>query len=228
MASGNVQMAKEQVNVAEKELQALKEYKKAGGKILAEKDCTVLENSIQTGTVSTGTEYISLGMGGWKLKGEIAAEDKDKVTAENEIEARFDTGQKAEVKIEHVGFLEREVEGELKKRVSYFWYAPMPDDMDVEEMGAFTWKTEKESAKEYEQMIPITALREDISGAYCLVAEEKEQMLGKLMVAKRVPVTVIEKDGKNTAIMSELKKTDRVIVSSEKFISGGERVRIKE
>ena len=53
-------------------------------------------------------------------------------------------------------------------------------------------------------------------------------MLGTLMVAKRVPVTVVEKDGMNSAVTSELKKTDRIIVSSEKFISGGDRVRLKE
>ena len=224
----NLQAAEEQVNMAEKELKALKEYKKAGGKILAEKDSTVLENSIQTGTITTGTEYISLGMGGWKLKGEIAAEDKDKVREGNEAEVQFDAGEKAEVKIEHVESLEREEEGELDKRMSYCWYAPLPEDMDIEENEAFTWKTEKDSAKEYEQVIPLTALREDISGAYCLIAVEKEQMLGTLMIAKRVPVTVIEKDGKNVAVTSELKKADQVIVSTEKFVSGGDRVRIKE
>ena len=112
--------------------------------------------------------------------------------------------------------------------MSYCWYAPLPEDMDIEENEAFTWKTEKDSAKEYEQVIPLTALREDISGAYCLIAVEKEQMLGTLMIAKRVPVTVIEKDGKNVAVTSELKKADQVIVSTEKFVSGGDRVRIKE
>ena len=53
-------------------------------------------------------------------------------------------------------------------------------------------------------------------------------MLGTLMVAKRVPVTVLEKDGKSAAITSELKKEDQIIISSEKFVSGGDRVRIKE
>ena len=67
-----------------------------------------------------------------------------------------------------------------------------------------------------------------MEGAYCLIISEKEQMLGTLMVAKRVPVTVLEKDGKSAAITSELKKEDQIIISSEKFVSGGDRVRIKE
>ena len=77
-------------------------------------------------------------------------------------------------------------------------------------------------------MIPVSALREELGGAYCLIVVEKEEMLGTLKVAKKVPVTVLEKDGKNAAITSELKKEDKVIVSSEKFVSGGDRVRIKE
>ena len=227
-AQMNIQAQKEQVNMVQKELKALREYKKAGGKILAEKDCMVLENSIQTGTVTTGTEYISLGMGGWKLKGEIAAEDRDKIIAGNEAEVQFDTGGKVSIKIENVEYLEREVEGALDERVSYFWYASLPSGINAEETGAFTWKSEKDSVNEYEQTMPLSALREDISGAYCLVISEKEQMLGTVMVAKRVPVTVVEKDGMNAAVTSELKKTDRIIVSSEKFISGGDRVRLKE
>ena len=89
-------------------------------------------------------------------------------------------------------------------------------------------QTEQESEKEYEQVIPVSALREELGGAYCLIVVEKEEMLGTLKVAKKVPVTVLEKDGKNAAITSELKKEDKVIVSSEKFVSGGDRVRIKE
>ena len=53
-------------------------------------------------------------------------------------------------------------------------------------------------------------------------------MLGTQQTAKRVPVTVLEKDGTKAAIVSELRKEDQIIVSSEKFVTGGDRVRIKE
>ncbi len=98
----------------------------------------------------------------------------------------------------------------------------------AEESGTFTWKMEVESEDEYEQVIPLSALREDVEGAYCLIITETEQMLGTQQEAKRVPVTVLEKDGVKAAITSELGKEDRIIVSSEKFVAGGDRVRIKE
>ena len=53
-------------------------------------------------------------------------------------------------------------------------------------------------------------------------------MLGTLKTAKRVPVNVLEKDGKKAAITSELRKEDQIIIFSEKFVAGGDRVRISE
>lgn len=109
-----------------------------------------------------------------------------------------------------------------------FWYAALPEGSGAKESETFIWKTEAESEEEYEQVISLSALREDVEGAYCLIIEETEQMLGTQQAAKRVPVTVLEKDGTKAAITSELGKEDQIIVSSEKFVTGGDRVRIKE
>lgn len=227
-AKTNAQAASEQVKTAEKELKILKGYKKAGGKILAEQDCKVLENSVQTGIVTTGTEYISIGNGGWKLRGEIRKEDENKVRMGTKVMAQFAFGGKTQTKIESV---ETEAgrtdeEGELQSRL--FWYAALPEEYKAEEAGTFTWKTQVESEEEYDQVIPMSALREDVEGAYCLIITETEQMLGTLKTAKRVPVNVLEKDGKKAAITSELRKEDQIIIFSEKFVAGGDRVRISE
>ena len=53
-------------------------------------------------------------------------------------------------------------------------------------------------------------------------------MLGTVQTAKRVTVTVLEKDAKNAAITSTLSLEDKVIVSSEKYVTEGDRVRLKE
>lgn len=72
------------------------------------------------------------------------------------------------------------------------------------------------------------ALKEDAAGAYCLILTEEKTMLGTVQTAKKVPVTVLEKDGQKAAITSALKETDQVIASSEKYVEEGDRVRIKE
>ena len=53
-------------------------------------------------------------------------------------------------------------------------------------------------------------------------------MLGTVQVAKKVPVTVLEKDAKSAAITSGLTGEDRVITASEKYVTEGDRVRQKE
>ena len=221
------------MRAAKKELELLREYRKAKGKMLAEQDCTVLENYVQAGGISAGTEYLVLGYGGWKLKGEISREDRGKILQGFQVSLQFASGGKAEAKIEEVDISAGKSSGEEEKQADYVWYAALLDEAEQEAEKAkgtetFVWKTEQESEKEYEQVIPVSALREELGGAYCLIVVEKEEMLGTLKVAKKVPVTVLEKDGKNAAITSELKKEDKVIVSSEKFVSGGDRVRIKE
>lgn len=227
-ARTSAQAAAAQAETAGKELKLLKQYEKAGGKILAKKDCTVLENHVQTGVIAAGTEYIVLGNGGWKLRGEVAQADKDRIAPGIQATAEFSSGGKTEAEVETVEASSGSEEEGKEKESSYIWYASLPQETEVEGTETFTWKAEAESEKEYEQIIPISALREDMEGAYCLIISEKEQMLGTLMVAKRVPVTVLEKDGKSAAITSELKREDQIIISSEKFVSGGDRVRIKE
>lgn len=227
-ANVNAQTIGEQVSTAEKELETLKKYKKAKGKMLAEKKSTVLGNNIQAGAITAGTEYLAVGTGGWKLKGELTKEDRNKIAEGADIIVQFDTGEELETKIESVEETEGKQEEETQIQSEYFWYAPLPDESETDEAETFTWKAETDSAKEYEQIIPISALREDVDGAYCLIVTEKEQMLGTVKTAKRIPVKVLEKDGKNVAVASELKKTDEIIISSEKFVSGGDRIRIKE
>ena len=63
-----------QTEQAEGELQKLREYQAAGGKICAEQDCVVLRSGIQEGAVTTGSEILVLGNGGWRLRGSVSGE----------------------------------------------------------------------------------------------------------------------------------------------------------
>ena len=98
----------------------------------------------------------------------------------------------------------------------------------AENGNTFTWEVDSTSAQEYEQIIPLSALREDTAGAYCLILSEEKNMLGTVQTAKRVSVTVLEKDAQKAAVTSVLKESDQIIVSSEKYVEEGDRIRIKE
>ncbi len=109
-----------------------------------------------------------------------------------------------------------------------FWYAPLPERVEGVYNKAFTWTAKTESQEEYEQMIPLSALREGTDGTYCLILTESSGMLGTVQSSKRVPVSVLEKDSQNAAVIAELSREDQIIVSSEKYVEEGDQVRIIE
>lgn len=225
-----------QIETVRTELERLRAYQEADGKILAEEDCIVLQTGAQPGIVTTGSEVFVTGSGGFWLKGEVKEADKEKVKEGSSVKVRLGAGKEKTVQIDRLE-LEAEEGGAAEKESSYgesgsssgrtVWYAHLPEHTEVQNAEKFGWTMEIVSAKEYEQTIPLTALRENVTEAYCLVLSEEEQMLGTVQIAKRVPVTVLEKDGENAAVTSGLRETDKVIVYSEKYVEEGDRVRIQ-
>ena len=229
--------AQVQVEQARKELERLLSYQAADSKICAVSDCTVLQVGVQAGAVTTGSEIFVTGSGGFQLKGMVKAEDKEKLKVGAEVGVQLAAGKKKTVKIESIGMETGETAGagsgddaagQGASSMQTFWRAPLPENTNVGGGEQFTWSIETSSEKEYDQIIPLSALREDANEAYCLVLSEEDRMLGTLQTAKRVPVTVLEKDAKSAAITSTLTNTDQVIVSSEKYVVEGDRVRLKE
>ena len=224
-----------QADTARRALEELTAYQNAGGKICAEQECTVLMSSVQTGTFTTGAEVMVTGSGGWKLKGYADAKDKEKLKAGAEAEIRLGAGKKKTVWIEFIA-AERAAgsgngageSGSSSQSLQFCWYARLPENTAAENGNAFTWNVNSSSDQEYEQLIPLTALREDSTGAYCLILSEEKNMLGRVQTARRIPVTVLEKDAQKAAVTSTLQGTDQIIVSSEKYVEEGDRVRIKE
>lgn len=230
-----VQSLHVQADKARRELEELTAYQNAGGRICAEEDCTVLMSGVQTGTFTTGAEVMVTGIGGWKLKGFADVKDKEKLKAGTEAEIRLGAGKKKTVRMESVSAERPEGSeggaggsGSDSGSLQFCWYARLPENTAAENGNTFTWNVNAASDQEYEQIIPLSALREDTAGAFCLILLEEKNMLGTVQTAKRIPVTVLEKDAQKAAVTSTLKESDQIIASSEKYVEEGERVRIKE
>lgn len=230
-----VQSLHVQADKVRRELEELTAYQNAGGRICAEEDCTVLMSGVQTGTFTTGAEVMVTGIGGWKLKGFADAKDKEKLKAGTEAEIRLGAGKKKTVRMESVSAERPEGSeggaggsGSDSGSLQFCWYARLPENTAAENGNTFTWNVNAASDQEYEQIIPLSALREDTAGAFCLILLEEKNMLGTVQTAKRIPVTVLEKDAQKAAVTSTLKESDQIIASSEKYVEEGERVRIKE
>ena len=238
--------SKVQIDCVREDRERLKGYQAAEGKICADRDCTVLKVGVEVGAVTSGSEVFVIGSGGFQLKGLMKAKDKEKLKAGQEAEVQLGAGKKKTVRFESIetdtggaaggiGAADggasggnTDTGGSASQEAQIFWLASVPENTEVKSGDTFTWQTEIPTEKEYEQMIPLSALREDVNETYCLVLAEEEQMLGTVQTAKKVPVTVLEKDAKNAAITSTLSVEDKVIVSSEKYVAEGDRVRLKE
>ena len=235
----SAEAAQLQVVTAKKALQKLKKYEAAEGKIRAKRDCVVLSSGVQPGTITAGTEVFETGSGGFCLRGSVKTADQEKLKTGAEVSVQLPSGAKKLAVLETItsepargGSQETNGtgsdQGEEDSSPGLFWYAPLPDNTEVKGTETFTWNTESASEKEYEQIIPFSALREDVSEAYCLIVSEEKHMLGTIQTAKRVPVTVLEKDGEKAAVTSILREEDKLITASEKYVQEGDRVRIKE
>lgn len=237
--------SKVQIDYVRGELDRLRGYQALEGKICADRDCTVLRVGVEVGAVTSGSEVFVTGSGGFRLKGLVKAKDKEKLKAGLETEIQLGAGQKKSIKIESIetdtdgaagggGSAEGKTVGgadtddAASSAAQTFWLASVPENTEVKNGDTFTWKTETPTEKEYEQIIPLSALREEVNETYCLVMKEEKQMLGTVETAKKVPVTVLEKDATSAAITSTLSLEDKVIVSSEKYVTEGDRVRLKE
>lgn len=86
-----------------------------------------------------------------------------------------------------------------------------------------------ERSNSYSLVVPNSAVREDSNGSFILIAVAKSTPLGNRYTATRVDVTVLEKDGYNTALDAG---TDYgyqfVITSSTKPLEAGMLVRLAE
>ena len=246
-----------QIDDAQKELDVLEKYQAAEGRLCAEEDCVVLENSVADGTVTTGAEVIVTGSGEWLLRGSLDEDSRKRIREGGKASVSMDSGERAlDVEIRSVdtgegsgntgGNNAAESKGSESGNSSTgnsgssgsgtgggsvgsagVWYAPVPEGTEVSYGDTFTWKVQVPSEQNYDCKIPLTALREDSQGNYCLIVSEESSALGTVQKAERVPVTVVEKNSEEAAVDSVLEKTDQVIVGSEKYVEEGDQIRIK-
>ena len=84
-----------QIDDAQKELDVLEEYQAAEGRLCAEEDCVVLENSVADGTVTTGAEVIVTGSGEWLLRGSLDEDSRKRIREGGKASVSMDSGERA-------------------------------------------------------------------------------------------------------------------------------------
>lgn len=86
----------------------------------------------------------------------------------------------------------------------------------------------QQKSQNYNTIIPIEALHEELTGYYVMILQEEKGVMGSELVAKRFEVEVLDKNGTKAALAEGMLTGDQEIISSSsRSIEDGSRVRRK-
>lgn len=85
-----------------------------------------------------------------------------------------------------------------------------------------------ERSKDYEMIVPKSAVKSDSNGKFVLAVVGKSSPLGNRYIATRIDVNVEAEDDKNAAITGALEGSEYVITTSTKPVKAGEQVRLAD
>lgn len=205
-------------------LEKLENLKKEGGKIYAPSQGLITQIAVATGQKTTDTTAILMAdlSKGYRYTAEITQEQEEYVARNDEVTLTDASGKElAGLMVDSVTALEEE-EG-------YLVTVQLPQDTELEIGEAATMTVTKSSAA-YPSCVPLGALHVDErQQEYVLVPEEYDTVLGTQTRARRVDVTVLEKNETYAALQEgTLSPSQEIIVSSDKAVENESRVRIEE
>lgn len=200
-------------------LQKQMDIKDAGGIVTSQSKGVLESIGVTEGAITTGSEQVVLAAEDLEAYGVLPEDGIGKVAAGDEVEVLISGNTKAVTL--NVERFELDEEGKTA------WYAPV--EKGKYRIGmSLTYEFNKKSESSYDQIIPLSALRESNGSAYVLTAEVRSGILGDSYTAVRVVVTVLEKDESNAAVNTSLSNSALIITETNKYVKEGDRVRLSE
>lgn len=224
-ADYTVESAQMEVDAAEKNLQEAEELIAQDGKICAEEKGIFLNTAVTAGSVTTGSEFVSIGTGGLTFTAEVPREAREKLAAGDAIAIKIPGQQEIETVITQIISGEKQEEGTQEEAV--FLKAALPENTEIS-AGYASFSVAKESEEEYQNILPLTAIRQDSRGYYCLGIRTADSILGEEARAERINITLLNQDDTQAAVEGAIQSDTRIIVTSEKDVLAGDRVRVEE
>lgn len=193
----------------------------SGGVAKATIDGTITTVTVTQSAVTTATDYvrISTGAEGYLVEFSVAQDKAKEIKMGSLVSVKqgnYYWGSEARV----VGRSMPDETGQVKMRAqltSNEW-----SDGDSVTVSVVL------SDKQYWTCVPVAALRPDKEGFYVLIVMEEKTILGTQTVARKVTVTVTDKDNDYAAVEGIYENNPRIIVSGSKPVNDGDMVRLDE
>lgn len=204
---------------AQAKLDALRELADAEGLVRAGAAGTVTAMPLSPGQSVSGEEVVSIATGALAFEAQVEAGKAEALAPGDQVELSPEGGGRPPLlSLSRIGPPDAEgkvallcegQEGAGANRV----------------LGRKEAFTVKKLSPRYDTCVPIAALRQDGAGqTYVLCLGSQDTVLGPVTVARRVDVTILERDSQKAAVDGPLAQEDQLIVSSSKPIQDGDRV----
>lgn len=188
-----------------------------GGAVMAPVDGIVAGMDAQAGEMTAKGDQIRLATGSLIFRAQLDKEDAALLRVGLPMSVkRVGVAEEVRMEVESVSRLEENGKAAIAA------LAPEGGGA-LGETASFAINLESEP---YPVVIPIEALREDQKGYYCLAVEPEKTILGEELKAVRVDVTVLEKGDTRAAVSGAIGQDTRLVVSSNKSVAPGDRVRV--
>lgn len=203
------------------QLEKLEALRQAGGEILAPVDGIVTSTQVQTGQMTADTTAMLLAdmSQGSRFTGQVSQEQCPYIGVGDPVTLRA-TGNGKEYRDLSVTTFTQQEDGTGRITVQ-LPAGSLP-------LGASAQLQATRKSQGYGCCVPLTALHLDAKNQpYVLVAEPVDTVLGRQMQARKVNVTVLEKN-ETTAALAEgaVGAQDQVIVSADRGVDARSRIRV--
>lgn len=210
------------VSIAEKQraLAQLQKTKEQEGKIVAQTDATVSKILLTAGNRTTETAAFLLAdlSEGARFTTEISKEDAKYVVVGDTVTLKVNDKSYKDMTV-----LSTETNEDSSVRVTV--YVPKK----TISIGTHASMEIEQTSEKYATTLPLTAIHAEQSKYFVYVLEKEDTVLGEETVARKVNVSIVEKNGEYAALSDgSLSEDDSVIVESDTMLANGEKVRLKE
>lgn len=201
------------IDASNARLEKLKTLKLKNGIVTANADGIFVSEDLSAGVITTGSEQIQIATGNLMVRGTITKEQEGIIKNGDTIDVTF-LGERESEKVS------------VTRLDKNFWYGTLESkNCTIGETGSYSYIKESDS---YDEVIPLGALRQSQGSYYVLTVEKQEGILGSEYKAKETPVTLLSKDDTYVAIQSTIEDKTKIIISSNKYVEEGDRIRLRE
>ena len=210
------------VSIAEKQraLAQLQKAKEQKGKIVAQTNATVSKILLTAGdrTAETAAFLLADLSEGARFTTQISKEDAKYVVVGDAVTLKV-----SDKSYEDMTVLSTETNEDSSVRVTV--YVPKK----TISIGTHASMEIEQSSEKYATTLPLTAIHAEQSKYFVYVLEKEDTVLGEETVARKVNVSIVEKNGEYAALSDgSLSEDDSAIVESDTMLANGEKVRLKE